>query len=377
VKHSFLFLAASALIATACSHSSHMREPNSAPNPALFPGEVWGPSEDAIAERITQSSIETAKKNQSDGIMRRDAHPKHHGCVRATWVTANDLEVGREAGIFSEPGKSFDAWIRFSNGSPGGAHAPDSEKDVRGMAVKLMNVKGTPQGSQDFVMMTSKRFFSKDADDYMKLHEALNGGKAATLAYLAMNPRNALIINGAQIKAENPLSTTFTSPVPSRLGDSSMRFKAVPCGTIPKAKVEKDNPNFLREALVDTLGKQDACFNFYVEPNENPERNPIEDPRLAWDEEESPFLFAARLTIPKQSDITSPEQLAFCENISFNPWNTQDEIRPLGQINRIRKLVYDNVSKFRHDENHVTAAEPVNHAPCSTPATASLCAAKH
>jgi hypothetical protein len=370
-------LLAVSLASLACaSHYVSNRVPSSAVNPALFPGEVWGPEEDALAKRILESSVETARKNASGGIVRRDAHPKHHGCVRAQWKTGNvESKVGRQAGIFSETGAEYDAWVRFSNGSPSGATASDADADVRGLAVKLMGVKGTPIGSQDFVMMTSPRFFSKDAADYMKLHEALTQGGLSLVKYLAMNPRNAIIVNGARIKMENPLAPTYFSPVPSRIGDSSMRFKMVPCGAVPPAK-DKKNPDFLRQALVDTLAARSACFDFYVQVNENPQRNPIEDPRLDWDEAESPFFLAGRLTIPKQSGIDSPEQLAFCENVSFSPWNTQDELRPLGQINRIRKIVYDGVAAFRRGENHVTPGEPVNHDPCHTPASASLCQAR-
>lgn len=365
-----------ALLAAGCSGKSVSRVPNSTATTPLFPGEVWGPEQDAIAGRILDSSIETAKKNASDGLVRRDAHPKHHGCVKARWQTANlESQIGRNAGIFSETGASYDAWIRFSNGSPGGAKANDADADVRGVAIKLMGVKGTPQGSQDFVMMTSPKFFSKDAEDYMELHEALTAGGLSLVKYLATHPRNALIVNSARVKMDNPLATTYFSPVPSRIGDSSMRYKIVPCGKID-TKPQRANPNYLRQALVDTLGQKEACFDFYVQPNENPTANPIEDPRLAWDEKESPFLRAGRLTIMKQSGIDSPAQMAFCENVSFNPWNTQEELRPLGQINRIRKVVYDGVSAYRRGENRVTPAEPVNHQPCETTSTASLCAVR-
>ena len=209
----------------------------------------------------------------------------------------------------------------------------------------------------------------------MEIHEALTAGGLSLVKYLATHPRNALIINSARVKMDNPLNATYFSPVPSRIGDSSMRFKIEPCTKIA-SRVQRENPNFLRQALVNTVSEREACFDFYVQPNENPTANPVEDPRLAWNEKESPFLRAGRLTIMKQTGVDSPEQLAFCENVSFNPWNTQDEIRPLGQINRIRKVVYDGVSAYRRGENRITPAEPVNHKPCETAGTASLCAAR-
>jgi len=376
MNYSFLpALLTVSLLSFGCSSSPapSKRLPSSAGQPALFPGEVWGEAEDALAKRILDSSVETARKNAAGGTVMRDAHPKQHGCVRAHWKTGNvESKVGRGAGLLSDSNAERDAWVRFSNGSPSGSGSPDADADVRGMAVKIMGVKGTPLGSQDFVLMSSPRFFSKDAADYMELHEALGAGGLTLVKYLATQPRNALIVNGARIKIDNPLAPTYFSPVPSRAGDSAMRFKFVPCGKVPAAK-DKNDPNFLRRALVETLSQQSACFDFYVQVNENPQRNPIEDPRLDWDEAESPFLLAGRLTLPKQSGIDSPEQLAFCENASFTPWNTQPELRPLGQINRIRKVVYDGVAAFRHGENHVAPAEPTNLDPCGTPGSAGLC----
>ncbi len=351
------------------------RAPSSAPNPPLFEGETWGPTEDAIATRIMQGAIATANKNQSDGLIRRDAHPKQHGCVSAVWKTGSLVkDVGPQAGLFSQAGSEYKAWIRFSNGSPTGAHAKDGDADVRGMAIKLMGVPNTPQGSQDFVLMTSAEFFSKNAADYMDFNNALGGGKLTTAKYMITHPTNAFILLGATVKPRSPLEVTYFSPVPSRIGESSMRYKVEPCGGLP-AFAKSSDPDFLRQALTDTLAKKEACFDFFVQINENPARNNIEDPTLKWDVYESPYIYAGHITIPRQTNINTPAQRAFCENVSFNPWNSQEELRPLGQINRIRKIVYDGMSEYRHQANHVKPAEPINTEPCETESSASLCVA--
>jgi len=38
----------------------------------------------------------------------------------------------------------------------------------------------------------------------------------------------------------------------------------------------------------------------------------------------------------------------FCENLSFDPWHTLPEQRPLGAINRIRLQVHSGISAKRH-----------------------------
>ena len=37
-----------------------------------------------------------------------------------------------------------------------------------------------------------------------------------------------------------------------------------------------------------------------------------------------------------------------CEDEAFDPWNTIEEHRPLGVVNRLRKVIYPIVSDYRH-----------------------------
>ena len=77
---------------------------------------------------------------------------------------------------------------------------------------------------------------------------------------------------------------------------------------------------------------------------------PIEDPSIEWKESDSPFISIAKITIMQQQFDTE-EQQTFFENLSFSPWNALDEHRPIGELNRIRKQVYQASSKHRHKEN--------------------------
>ena len=69
----------------------------------------------------------------------RDAHAKHHGCLRAEFVVENQLPDELRYGTFQE-GMRYRAYVRFSNGSE---HVQsDKLPDAHAMAVKLLGVHG-------------------------------------------------------------------------------------------------------------------------------------------------------------------------------------------------------------------------------------------
>ena len=112
--------------------------------------------EPALTETI--GSVRTIVAANRTPVYQRDAHAKPHGCVRAVFEVP-EAQEGFRYGVFSRPGR-YDAWVRFSNGTV--PSLADTEKDARGMAIKLMGVSG-PQlldprlagDTQDFVMINS------------------------------------------------------------------------------------------------------------------------------------------------------------------------------------------------------------------------------
>ena len=54
----------------------------------------------------------------------------------------------------------------------------------------------------------------------------------------------------------------------------------------------------------------------------------------------------------------NPEQMAFFESLSWNPWNALPEHVPLGGINRARKGVYEDSSGLRHKTTGVAPVSP-------------------
>jgi hypothetical protein len=134
---------------------------------------------------------------------------------------------------------------------------------------------------------------------------------------------------------------------------------------------KKPDPNFLRAALRDSLRSADGCMEFLIQPRTSATLD-VEDARKEWPEAKAPFYKVATIRIPRQ-EFDTPEQNQFCENLSFTPWHALAEHRPLGGINRLRKVVYDTISRARHDMNRAERKEPsggiATDVPPNTPAS--------
>jgi hypothetical protein len=111
--------------------------------------------------------------------------------------------------------------------------------------------------------------------------------------------------------------------------------------------------------MVNQLASRNAVFDFAVQFQIDPNKMPIEDPGITWDETLSPFRRVATLTIPAQT-FDTPERREFGDNLSFNPWRCLPEHRPLGGISRARRQVYEALSKFRHETNQAPRVEPTD-----------------
>lgn len=316
----------------------------------------------AVAAMISDT---VAKNRKETGSAHRDAHVKAHGCVRAQFKVLASLPPALRQGVFQE-GRVYPAWIRYSNSS--GRAQDDSVDDARGMAVKLMGVPGPKLGdetaTQDFLMISGPVFFVRDAADYVDFTKAASAGKPMKFFFRSWNPfhwrfhelRAALDL--VHRKTSNPLHARYWSVAPFLLGETGpVKFSARPC-VKPRAGIsDKRNPDFLRAAMAAQLKDRPACFEFLVQLQKDPKKMPVEDLTIKWSERASPFQKVATIDIPPQS-FDSPAQQVFCENLSMSPWHAVAEHRPLGGINRVRKIVYETISKLRHDLNGAPRAEP-------------------
>jgi catalase len=300
-------------------------------------------------------------------FVRRDAHPKTHGVVRAEFRVNADVPQDLKHGVFAAP-KTYEAWVRFSAGSSG--IQSDRRPDIRGMAIKLMNVAGqklipeeASATTQDFLMANSPIYFIRNLTDYAAFVTAIRKGRLPGFFVNGM-PWNWrlrelwLVVVATHHKVTNPLTVQYWSQTPYQLGPHTIKFSAEPRESGLEGSPTR-SPNFLEEAMADWLQTNAMTFDFLVQLQTDKKTMPIEDATIRWDEKKSPFVKVASIYIPRQT-FTSSEQMIFAENLSFTPWHSLPEHRPLGGINRARLTVYEVVSRMRHERNRFVREEPTS-----------------
>lgn len=325
--------------------------------------------EAAMTQDIIQTAIRIVDQHREPTRYLRDAHAKAHGCVQAQVSVATDLDPALRQGVFSEPGKTWQAWMRLSNGN---AYPQfDNMKDARGMAIKLLGVPGDQllpsqqgRGEQDFVMFNHANFFVSDVAEYRQNVAAQADGKKVMAFLPGWDPRQwqvrhlFIALTTLSEAPPSPLLTTYFSVSPYKFGNLNAKFRVTPeAGTCPAytpPAQNRDVPNFLRSALYQQLStdRQPACFALQIQTQDATRYMPIEDTSVQWKESDAPFQTVAHIQVPAQ-DFDTPAQNLMCDNLSFSPWHGIEAHRPIGGINRLRKAVYEAVSAYRLERNGV------------------------
>jgi len=336
-------------------------------------GEKLQKDEKEIARKIAAASeIGIRRKFVRGQTARRDVHSKGHGCVAAKFVVEKNLEKDLAKGVFI-PGKAYDAIIRFSNAAED-SDRPDYQGDGRGMAIKLFGVPGKKlldyekdAKTQDFIMVSHPVFPIDDLSDYLFMMLVVNSDSFITKLFRPILIPWALGLKGTfnaldttSKTIDNPLNTRYWSMVPYQLGTEAgrraIKFSARQCSTHAPKFPDDPSDNFLRVAMKNKLKKGDACMNFFVQPRTSSAMS-VENSQEEWLESDAPFYKVASILIPEQ-EFDTPDQNDRCENLSFNPWHALPEHRPLGAVNRARKVIYPHISQTRHELNTVPVIEP-------------------
>lgn len=318
--------------------------------------------EEANIAEIQRLSIERLRRQFPDGKrpVLRDAHPKAHGLVSAEFIVLDGLPTELRHGVFANPG-TYQALIRFSAGNV--EVQEDTIPQAAGMAIKLLGVEGEKllqrerdAKTQDFIMINAPVFFASNLKEYVGIHEAMDEGRL--LEFFQARPRlleAIMIVRGQRIN--NPVQVRYWSMTPYLLGNRAVKFSATPLSRTANEPPAELGPDFKREVMTKQVSTEDIYYEFGVQLQADPNSMPVEDPVVEWDENVSPFQRVALIRIPKQ-DITSKSWIEFGENLSFTPWHSLPEHRPLGSNNRARLQIYEAISDFRHEMNGVIGAEP-------------------
>ena len=323
---------------------------------ALIVGTLPG---SAAADDIDQLSngmivlIRQIQENRSpDGQVKRFNQGKSLGCFDAKFDVQPGLPPELAKGLFKAPG-SYSAKVRFASAST----FDDRDKDLRGMSVKVFNVKDESllgvDGEQDFLLNSYPALFVDTPETFYKFIEATyNDERWKFFANpLDSHLKSLWIVFKARANHSSPFDIRYWSTTPYALGEENVvKYSVKPCSTVSSELPDSLTENYLSDAMEKHLSQAEACFDFMVQLRTDDEDMPIEDASVIWDEEESPFQKVARITIQDQ-DFLGSKAMASCEKMTFNPWQSLPEHKPLGRMNLVRKKVYTVISRFRNGEN--------------------------
>lgn len=326
----------------------------------LLPGEAF------LVDSIIRDMGAYMRTHYTPGRFERAGNTKTHGVVRGEFIVRDDLPTELRRGVFAEP-RTFRAWVRF--GGPGPASPPDiDDVGVLSIGIKLMGVRGSKllddeKFTQDFTGISAPTFTTPNVKENAKLQAAIR--KGLPLFYF-INPFDSHLLDGVMQglwarTQTSLLETPYWSCAPYLLGEGramqySVRPRSKARSRVPRLPLRPPD-NYLREAMAATLAQHDVEFDFLVQVQTDPWRMPVENASVRWPERLSRPVPVATLRILKQK-FDSPEQLAFAHNLSFNPWHCVPEHRPLGNQNRARRRIYQELSRLRQSMNNAPHREP-------------------
>ncbi len=311
-------------------------------------GETIAPGEDELFRAFGEEigALQRERAAERGGQISRALHLKHHhGAVGELVVKA---PPSARNGVFSMSGKSWPVYVRFSNGSS--RHQGDGEPDVRGFALKLVGVPGAKliagmenEQTQDFLLIDTPTIPFRTPDEFMMFVRAAKDGPAKLLPRLitAFGLGRALGILWGALRAEKVKSYAthaFHSAAPVAFGRTAAKIALFPSGNAEQGPAVKGN-DYLRQDITARLKQGPLAWTMRAQLFVDQAHTPIEDTAVKW---EAPWVDLATLTLPQQ-DADSPRGREISElvsRLSFDPWHTSEEHRPLGAIMRARKVAY-------------------------------------
>ncbi|MFJ3876486.1 peroxidase family protein [Streptomyces sp. NPDC090077] len=279
---------------------------------------------------------------------------------------------------FARPGAEYPVTVRLSNA--GGVRRPDSAPDLRGAALR---VEVGPGETHDLLMTSHPVSHARDAREFVAFAKVMAGAESRPARGFALFVRLPLavgwstagrmrrnVIAGTRRTVSSLALETYWSRGAILWGGAGpVRYQLRPApGAAAAPAGPPAGPDGLRGELAGRLAAGDVVFELCVQRYADPRRTPIEDGAAEWREQDAPVVPVATLTVPRQDVHTAQARAAGArvELLAFNPWHTAEGFRPLGNLNRARKLAYEASSAHRLGRRFVTV-EPRRNALLGTP----------
>jgi hypothetical protein len=283
-------------------------------------------------------------------------------CVRAQFEIldlgakrTSELAARLAKGIFAKPG-ICPAVVRFANADSN--INSDFKPDVRSLSfsVDLTRDGTSPAGGssrQDFSMQNATTLPINDSPAFLATMKVLTAPNPAVCLWslpfkekLKVVRTLALAERQARQKIKPYQQLRYWSTVPFRHGpDDVVKFSAIPSPDNAAHPLQRSNPKGLQDELVRHIREDDrmSWFDFAVQFLDRGRMKYwgkprdasfwIENASVDWSEAEAPFHRVARLTLLRNSQLSSEESDVVYFDVTGN--STPDS-RPVGSINRAR-----------------------------------------
>ncbi|MEC4017872.1 peroxidase family protein [Streptomyces sp. H27-D2] len=335
-----------------------------------------------LAREIMNVQRKTKKSSDAASLARTFHAKAVLGVENARLRFHDDLPAALRTG-YAQPGAEYPAVLRLSNAS--GARQPDISPDLRGAAVR---VEVSAEENHDLLMTNFPVSHAADAREFVAFAKAMAGAESTLQKAFGLFVKLPIAVGwsvaarmrrnvqqATRHKAGSLARETYWSRGAMLWGEAGpVRYLLRPApGGAPAPDPVSTDPHYLRRELARRLSEGEVAFELCVQRFVDETLTPIENAAVEWLETTAPLVPIATLTVPGQDIDTAQARSASrrVEELAFNPWHTTDEFRPLGNINRVRKLAYQASAAHRQGLRFTTV-EPRRNALLGVPLRAAF-----
>jgi hypothetical protein len=318
-----------------------------------------------LARDVMRVQLKARKRSGAAGI-ERTLHAKailgvENARLRFHPDLPEDLRVG-----FARPEADYPVIVRLSNAS--GVRQPDFARDLRGAALRI---QVEPDQAHDLLMTSHPVSHARDAREFVAFARVMAGADSTlrkgvalfvklpqAVGWSAARRMRRNVIAGSKRKVGSLALETYWSRGALLWGDAGpVRYRLRPAKAAPAAPApSRSDPDYLGHEVAARLARTNVVFELCVQRYADAGRTPIEDGATDWSEQDAPVVPVATLTIPRQDLDTAAARAAAVriDQLTFDPWNTTDQFRPLGNLNRARRAAYEASSAHRRGYRFIT-----------------------
>ncbi|PZO90312.1 MAG: hypothetical protein DI623_07295 [Sphingomonas sanxanigenens] len=242
-----------------------------------------------------------------------------------------------------QPGVHLPAMLRLSNASP--SLQADNVPDMRGFAMRIGMAGGR---FHDLLLVNCPVAFARNARQSRDLVLAWASAPDMFLARVAQSMgeseahRIARQMKDCFRLCASLAHERFWSAAPYLWGDRPARFELRPMAAAEPAEAALDHCgdglslDFARRLETGHIG-----YRLAVQPYVDAKHTPLEDASVDWLPEISRPIEIASLMIPRQNleDAKAAALRRRTDMTAFDPWNAPPRFRPLGSLNRFRRII--------------------------------------